>query len=173
MVHGLDQRRVPVVEAIQRYLAEGAIRFHTPYHRGGRGLGGDLRTLVGEGPGRVDLTEVAGLDDLHAPAGAIREAEALAADAFGADESIFLVNGASAGVMAMVMACCRPGDLVVIARNCHRSAVAGAVLAGARAAFARAEVDEGLVLPVGVEPSSVEAVLEANPEARAVLVTSP
>ena len=74
----------------------------------------------------------AGLDYLSSPTGAIAQAQRLAADAFGADHTWFVVNGSTAGIQAAVLAACGPGDTLVAARNCHLSAIAAMVLAGAR-----------------------------------------
>lgn len=71
-----------------------------------------------------------GLDYLAYPTGAIRQAQALAATAVGAEQTWFLVNGTSCGIHAAVMATCGPGDCLMLARNCHQSAFAAAVFAG-------------------------------------------
>lgn len=72
----------------------------------------------------------AGLDYLASPAGAIRDSQDLAAKAFGADHTWFLVNGTSVGIHAAVLATCRPDKCIVLARNCHQSAFAATVFAG-------------------------------------------
>ena len=72
----------------------------------------------------------AGLDYLASPSGAIHDAQHLAAKAFGADHSWFLVNGTSVGIHAAVLATCPPSKCIVLARNCHQSAIAATVFAG-------------------------------------------
>lgn len=78
---------------------------------------------------------VAGLDYLSSPTGPINEAQQLAASAFGADQTWFLVNGTSGGLHAAIMAACGTSTAhevptLVVARNCHLSAVSAMVFAG-------------------------------------------
>ena len=70
------------------------------------------------------------MDILSTPTGPIKEAQDLAAAAFGADATWFLVNGSTVGIHAAIMACCGPSDVLIVARNCHMSAFSGMVLAG-------------------------------------------
>ena len=79
------------------------------------------------------LKGATGLDYLSSPTGAIAEAQRLAADAFGADRTWFVVNGTTAGIQAAVLSACGPGDTLIAARNCHLSAVSAMALAGAPA----------------------------------------
>ena len=80
-----------------------------------------------------DTTELRGLGCLGERVGPVADAEARASEVFGSERVWFLVNGSSAGVHAAVLATCRPGDTLVVARNAHRSAIAAMVLAGANA----------------------------------------
>lgn len=78
-----------------------------------------------------DLTQFsAGLDYLAFPNGPIEQSQKLASRAFGANQTWFLVNGTTTGIHAAIMASCRPGDCLLLARNCHQSAFAAAVFAG-------------------------------------------
>jgi len=121
----------------------------------------------------MDLTEVPGLDDLHAPRGAIKRAQELAARAFGAEESFFLVNGSSAGIMAMLGAVCNPGDEIIVPRNCHRSVTAGLILSGAVPVYLPPPVLPSFGIPLGIRARDVEEALEKHPRAKAVLVVTP
>ena len=73
----------------------------------------------------IDATELSGLDDLHAPEGAILRSEELLADLYGVQKSYFLVNGSTVGNLAMILATCREGDKVLVQRNCHKSILRG------------------------------------------------
>ena len=108
-----------------------------------------------------DLTELEGLDYLSAPRGAIGEAQALAAAAFGAGRTWFLVNGTTVGIHAAVLGACRPGDALVLGRNCHVSALAACALAGVVPFFAEAEADAALGVAHAVTPASAAAALDA------------
>lgn len=172
----------PLYEALLGYLREGVVRFHTPGHKG-RVMAGSLwsgapdDTLTpakfAPGPLAIDLTEVPGLDDLHAPTGPIARAQELAADAFGADETFFLVNGSTVGIQAAIMALCGPGDEIVIPRHAHRSVTSGLILSGARPVYVQPEYDADRGLLLGVTPDAVARALDAHPGARAVLVVHP
>lgn len=144
-----------------------------PGHKGGAGAPAVLREALGPAVFRWDVTGVEGLDDLHEPAGVIRAAQELAAKAFGADRTFFLVNGTSAGVQAMILATCRPGDEIIVPRNVHKSIMAGIIQSGARPVFIMPEVDGRLGIAMGVAPERVTAALDRHPRARAVMLINP
>jgi len=169
----VSQDRAPLVAALASHLAVSPARLHLPAHKGGRWVDPEFGQLFQARPWALDLTELPGLDDLHSPSGPIAEAQQLAAQAFGAEETLFLVNGSTAGLLALILAAVGPGDVLVLARNCHRAAFGGLVLSGATPAFFPAEVDPLLGLPVAVEPARLEQALAAHPGARAALIVSP
>ena len=167
------QAATPLLDALLRYHQDGVVRFHMPGHRGGPGADWRLRQLWGPEVFSLDVTGVPGLDDPHQPSGPIREAQQLAAEAFGADASFFLVNGTTAGVQAMVLATCRPGDTLVVARNVHRSIMSAIILTGVIPVFVQPEMDPEFGIALGVTPQTVEPALARHPDARAVLLVSP
>lgn len=121
----------------------------------------------------IDYTEITGLDDLHHPSGAIREAQELAADCFGAEETFFLVGGSTAGNLALILSQCEAGGILIVQRNVHKSVLNGIALAGVHAVFLPGRVDEASGLATGVELAGVAAALERYPQASAVLITNP
>ncbi len=146
-----------------------ALRLHTPAHRGhvdaayGRAMGAALA---------LDLTELEETDDLRDPAGAIAEAQLLAAAHFGAARTWFLVGGASAGNLAALLVGAA-GRKVVVARNAHVSVVNGLVLAGAEPVWVPVPWDADWDVAGCAAPGEIAAALEAQPEAAAVLLTAP
>ncbi|MGI6551723.1 MAG: hypothetical protein ACOX37_01095 [Bacillota bacterium] len=108
---------------------------HMPGHKGGRGVAQVLLDFLGEASFQADLTEVPGLDDLHQARGPIGQAQKLAAGAFGAEQTFFLVNGASTGIHGALLALAGPGDRVFLPRHLHRSVFAGLVMAGAEPVY--------------------------------------
>ncbi len=168
----MRQAKAPLWEALRRHVGKGYAGFHFPGHGGGRGLARTLRALAGQ-LARYDLTELPGLDDLHAPSGPIAQAEALAARLYGADRTFFLVNGSTVGVEAMMTAVLREGDTVILPRNIHRSAVAGLVLTGARPVFVTPPVDPDFGIHLGVRPADLAEVVRRHPGARAFLPVHP
>lgn len=164
---------MPVLKSLKGYAASKALPFHMPGHKRGRifqrlGLEYLMDNII-----EMDTTEVPGVDNLHSPQGAIAEAQNLAAGAFGADRTFFLVNGTTSGIYAMIMAATKPGDKILIPRNAHRSAVSAAVLGKLYPVYMMPEVDPYMEIPMGIEPETVEKTLEQHPDAKAVLVTSP
>lgn len=121
----------------------------------------------------LDLTEIPGLDNLYYPSGVIEEAQQLAAKAFGADRTFFLVNGSTCGIQAAVMTICKPGDKLMIARDCHRSAVAGMMLAGVVPIYVKPKFDRYFGIPTVVSPEDIESALRQNPEVVGVYITRP
>jgi len=168
----LDVRRIPVLDAILSHLRRSQGAFHVPGHKMGRGLPAEIGQWLGQA-GRLDLTEIPGLDDLHAPEGPIREALDLAAEAFGAEETYWLINGSTAGNMAMILAAARPGDQVLVPRNMHKSVLNGLVLAEADAVFYHPDVLTDFGIASGVSAATIREKVAAHPHAKAVLVTSP
>lgn len=111
-------------EAVMNYAHSEPARFHMPGHKGGRRMLGELQSVS-----KLDVTELPGLDDLHSPSGAIAELERRFADMYGAKSSFLLVNGSTAGNIAMLLSIGQ-GKRVLLARNAHKSALSGIALAG-------------------------------------------
>jgi arginine decarboxylase len=149
------------------------VAFHTPGHKQGQSMDPEFRALVGHAALRMDLTELDELDDLHHPEGVIDEAQALAAEVFGAEATYFLVNGATAGIHAMIGAVCNPGDTLIVPADAHPAVAGGMTLSGARPVFLPGHPDlDGEITPA-ITSEAVAAALHAHPAAKAVLVTSP
>ncbi len=143
-------------------LADHA-RFYTPGHKGGQSLPVPFLKELG----KWDLPELAGGSE------AIAEAEALASETFGAQRTWFLVNGSTIGIQAMLLAVCGAGEQVLIGRNCHRSVIAGLILSGAEPIYLPTEYDPQWHIDLGVSPAVLAQFVEAYPQAKAVLITSP
>ncbi|SMF92742.1 Arginine/lysine/ornithine decarboxylase [Paenibacillus uliginis N3/975] len=170
----MDRERTPLVEALLAYKNNAAKSFHVPGHKNGKAYDGINGAEQLSEVMKIDVTEISGTDDLHHPEGVIREAQELAADCFGAEESFFLVGGSTAGNLAMILTVCiQPGDLLLLQRNVHKSVLNGLMLAGARAVFLEPQMDECSGLAVIPSSESLRSALAANPETKGVFVTSP
>lgn len=165
----LDQRRTPLYEAVSRYRDQVQGPFHVPGHKLGAAAPPALRAELGGALG-LDLTEAPGLDDLHAPEGAIAEAEALAAEAFGAASSYFLVGGTTAGLHALLLAAVQPGEAILVPRNAHRSILGAIILAGASPVWAPVQFHPELDVATGVDPA---AFIRLLPGVQAALLVHP
>lgn len=170
----ISRVRAPLVEALQRYRNRRKASFHVPGHKAGAAY----RTDPGAAPwlgaiGAYDATELPGLDDLHEPEGAIREAQQLAAECFGAEHSFFLVGGSTVGNLAAIHAVCSRGELILMQRNVHKSAIHALMLSGAGAVFIHPIYDHKAELYGGIRAEDAAEALERYPEAKAIFLTSP
>lgn len=159
----------PIFNALKKYAESSPISFHMPGHKLGRGIPyefiNDLHLL--------DMTEIPGLDNLHFPNEVIKEAQELAAKAFGADYTSFLVNGSTCGIHAAIMSLCKPGDRLIVSRDCHKSVVGGMMLAGVKPIYIKPEYDGLFGISSFLLPSTVEQAIKNNPDAVGVFVTRP
>ncbi len=164
---------MPIVAALQTWVAKNHAPFYTPGHKRGKGIHPVLEQQWGTAVFGWDLPELPGLDNLHAPTGAIASAQQLAADLFGATQTWFLVNGSTVGVIAAILASCGDGDKIILPRNVHSSAIAGIIHAGAVPIFISPDYDPVLDLAHGIAPMAVKSALEQHPNAKAVLIVNP
>lgn len=160
--------RTPYFEALRDYVEAGVLPFHMPGHQQGRGAPLAMQQFFREHALAGDITQVLGMDDIHRPDSVCGEAQALAARAWGAEYTYFLVNGSTCGNQAALMATLQPQDTVLIPRNAHRSAMGGVLLAGARPCYYHCPFDEEM----GVYHAPTLACLPEQP-ARVLFLTSP
>ena len=158
-----------LTERLERYRDSGYYPFHMPGHKRNmpQEAGDVLRAAAG-----LDITEIDGFDDLHQPEDVLRLAQERAAETFGADETFFLVNGSTAGILTAVSAAANKGGRVLIARNCHRSVYHAVCLRELEPVFLYPRLLEGGVADA-IPPEEVEELLARYPDIRAVVITSP
>lgn len=168
-----DQSRAPYLDAAAAYAARQPARFHVPGHKGGLGADAALVEAFGQAAFAHDLAQgIDGIDDGPEPT-PYTLAERLAAEAYGAEKSWFLTNGASQGNHALCLALAPLGRQVVAQRNSHASIVDGLVLSGGNPIFIEPEYDSELGMALGVEPAKLAALLAAHPEASTAFIVSP
>lgn len=121
----------------------------------------------------LDNTEVIGMDNLYEAEGVIKEAMTLMAGFYNAKHTLFLTNGSTAGILASILATCKEGDYLIVARNAHHSVWSGLILAGVIPIYITPEyhIEEDLIGEIKVQ--TVEAAMEQYPEAKGVLIVSP
>ncbi len=161
---------MPIVEGICSYLNRGMIPYHMPGHKQGRAFSEWFQSNLL----RMDLTEVDGLDNLGNPQAMIAEAQKKAADAFGARQTFFLTNGATAGIHAMLLASFKPGDKVLVQRNVHFSVLNGLMLYGMQPI--PAFQSDSLVDNTNFEALSqagLEEILKRHSDVKGIILTSP
>ncbi|MGH2532020.1 MAG: aminotransferase class I/II-fold pyridoxal phosphate-dependent enzyme [Thermomicrobiales bacterium] len=169
----VDHRKAPLVEAMRRYHDAGIVSFSTPGHKRGLGIDPAFRELLGDAALASDIPLGGGIDDTHFHGDTLGQAEALAADTWGAQRSFFLVNGSSAGNHAFLLACVRPRDKVIVARDIHKSLLVALILTGAQPVYVVPRLHLTLNVGLGIDPRDVAAALDAHPEARLVVLVSP
>lgn len=166
--------RAPLVEALEKFYQNPMVQFHIPGHTGGHASYSPFKRLVGNRALMLDTTdEFDNLGTLHPATGPIKEAQELAALAFGAQKSFFLVGGSTIGNLALAMGLTKKGQKVVVNRNCHRSILTGMIISGAEPVWVIPEKLEEWSLWGEIEPSAIENALKENPEAAMVWITNP
>ena len=163
----------PLVEAMKNYSADGALAFHTPGHKQGLGSHELLKNLITAEGLRQEVSLMEELDDLHSPHSCIKDAQILAAKLFHADEALFMVNGTTSAVQAMILSTIKEGDLVFVPRNSHRSVMSGIILSGAIPIFLPIEFDENLKIPLSLTVETLELAIKKFPQTKALILTSP
>jgi lysine decarboxylase len=167
------QPTAPYLDALVAYGFRGPTRFHVPGHKGGSGADPGLRRALGERALLLDVPQDTEGIDVGPEPTPYAQAEELAADAYGAERSWFLTNGATQGNHALCLALAPPGVRVVLQRNAHASLIDGLVLSGGMPAFVAPETDDELGMAHGVTPQALRAALERCEDARAAFVVSP
>src|ERR1700712_4498598 len=167
------QDSTPYVDALLAYSALETGRFQVPGHKGGLAADPAMVELVGMTGLVNDIPSVTEGVDIGPEPTPFQQAQLLAAEAWGAKRSWFLMNGASQGNHATSMALGHMGDRVVVQRNVHSSVIDGLVLNGMRPTFVAPELDPELGIAHGLTPESLAAALDATPGAVAAMVVSP
>ena len=157
--------KTPILEMLYNIRKENRIPFYMPGHKGGR-LFGDGASLFS-----YDITEIEGADDLHRPKGAICEAQELAARAFGAKHTFFLVGGATAGIHAMISSVASEGEKILTSRAIHKSAVYALSHAGATAVFLNPR--QGKDGCFAIHPDDLRKKFSEHPSVKAFYLTNP
>lgn len=167
-----DQSRAPILEALEEMKQNRLVPFDVPGHKHGKG-NPDLTRFLGEQCLSVDVNSMKMLDNLCHPMSVIREAQELAAEAFGAAHAYFMVGGTTSAVQSMVLSVCKRGDKIILPRNVHRSVINIMILCGAVPVYVDPDLDRRLGIALGMKLSEVEKAVAKNPDAKAILVNNP
>ncbi|EEG29982.1 Orn/Lys/Arg decarboxylase, major domain protein [[Clostridium] methylpentosum DSM 5476] len=168
----LSQDRAPILEALKQFKRMRVVPFDVPGHKRGKGSP-ELTEFLGEKCMTVDVNSMKPLDNLCHPVSVIKEAEELAADAFGARHAFFMVNGTTSAVQAMVLSACKRGEKIILPRNVHRSVINALIIGGAVPVYVNPMMDQRLGIALGMSLADVKRAIEENPDAKAVLVNNP
>ncbi|WP_337404928.1 aminotransferase class I/II-fold pyridoxal phosphate-dependent enzyme [Porcipelethomonas sp.] len=167
-----SQSKAPVLEAMTQHLQNRVVPFDVPGHKGGRG-NSELTDFLGKSCLKADVNSMKPLDNLCHPVSVIKEAQDLAAEAFGAKTAFFIVNGTTGSVQTMIMTACKSGDKIIMPRNVHRSAINALVVNGAVPVYVNPGTNKELGIPLGMSVENVKKAIAENPDAKAVLINNP
>ncbi|MBB6455221.1 lysine decarboxylase [Salirhabdus euzebyi] len=166
------QNKTPLFTALKNHIDLHPISFHVPGHKNGSIFPNKGKEFF-QNLLKLDQTEISGLDDLHQPEEAIKEAQQLTADLYDADHSFFLVGGSTLGNLSMVMAVCNVGDKIIVQRNSHKSIINALELAGALPIFLTPQYEESTNRHSYISLDLVHKALNEHPDVKAIVLTYP
>src|SRR3954452_20310036 len=168
-----DQSVAPYLDALEAYASRRPARLHVPGHKGGPAADPGLRLAIGDKALALDVPALTEGIDVGAEPTPFQLAQAMAAEAWGARRTWFLINGASQGNHVATLTLAHAGSRVVVQRNAHSSTIDGIVLSGLRPTFVAPEIDPELGIAHCLTPESLDAALAATPGAAGVTAVSP
>ena len=156
-----------IFDKLKNYSDSDYYAFHMPGHKR------NLDLMDGTSPYRIDITEIDGFDDLHHAEGILKEAQERAAEVYHADETHFLVNGSTVGILSAILGTTEKGDSILVARNCHKSVYHAIYLNELDPVYLYPKFDTELGLSTEIDAADVQKALEEHPGIRAVMIVSP
>jgi arginine decarboxylase len=169
----MNQENAPLLQALEDYRRKDRYGFTPPGHRQGRGIDDYTKDVLGEETFAADMLVSGGLDDRHSSQGYLADAEALMAEAVGADAVFFSTCGSSLSVKAAMLAVGGGHNGLLIPRDVHKSVVAGLIFTGVEPRWIEPRWDEELNLTHPPSPESVAEAWERHPDASGALIVSP
>jgi arginine/lysine/ornithine decarboxylase len=170
---GMDQSRAPILEGIEDHRRSDRYGFTPPAHRQGRGADELAKRILGESVYASDLVATGGLDTRSAANSYLADAQALMAEAVGADKVIFSTCGSSLAVKAAILAVTLGQGEVLISRDAHKSVTSALVLSGLMPRWVPPRWDAERHLAHPPSPEDLERMWQRYPDASAALVVSP
>lgn len=156
-----------IYESLLENAESGIYPMHMPGHKRNE------KFLKMVNPYTIDITEVDGFDDLHAPEEIILEAMEKGKNLYKSHQCFLLVNGSTCGILSAICACVPKGGRLIAARNCHKSVYNAIALTECESVFMMPETDPQNGICYGITAAQVEKALSENTDASAVVITSP
>ena len=156
-----------IYDKLKAYSDSDYYGFHMPGHKRKMHMSWDAD------PYSVDITEIEGFDDLHHAEGILKEAQERAARIYHADETHFLVNGSTVGILSAIAGVTNKGDQILVARNCHKSVYHAIYMNELQPVYIYPEFDSELQLNIEISAEDVRRALNRYPQIRAVMIVSP
>jgi arginine/lysine/ornithine decarboxylase len=167
-------RKAPLLEELLKYHKENNLILSMPGNKSGKAfLRDDLGKEFMYNLGKLDITEVDPLDNLHCPEGVIRESENLLAETYKVKKAYFVVNGSSAGNLASIFSAFKEGDEILVERNCHKSIYNGIILRKLKVVYIDAVVDDNLGISLPPTEDEINGALKKSIKPKGIILTSP
>lgn len=160
--------KTPVFDALKRLMEEDSVFFHMPGHKG-------KNTLINWGDyiPFIDTTETEGMDNLLDPRGIIQESQELAAKVFGAKYTQYAVNGSTGSIYIALATITKPGDKILVQRNCHKAVYNAMILNRLNPIYMYPNYNEEYHVMTGLDPKDIDDILTEDEEIKAVVITYP
>ena len=167
-----DQHKTPYLDALQTYISQDVVPFDVPGHHMGN-IDNPAVDLLGPSLYRQDVNAPIGMDNLAHPTGVVAEAEAYFADATGADECFFLINGTSSGIIAMIFTAVKANESIILPRNVHKSVINALVISGGIPIYVMPKIDSDLEIANQPSFNDYKKAILKHPSAKAIFVINP
>lgn len=160
--------KTPVFDALNKLMEENSVFFHMPGHKG-------KNTLINWGDyiPFIDTTETEGMDNLLDPRGIIQESQELAAKVFGAKYTQYAVNGSTGSIYIALATITKPGDKILVQRNCHKAVYNAMILNRLNPVYMYPNYNEEYHVMTGLDPKEIDEILSEDDEIKVVVITYP
>ena len=165
-----------LINRLAAYARSDMYPFHMPGHKRRTGPEESFMNSCTDSftnPFAVDITEIEGFDNLHHPEGILKDSMKWAADVYGADQTYYLINGSTGGILAAVCGSVPRGGRILVSRNCHKSVYHGICLNQLKTSYVYPQEIEGLGIQGGITAEDVDRMLNRYMDTQAVLIICP
>ena len=165
-----------LINRLAAYARSDMYPFHMPGHKRRTGPEESFMNSCTDSftnPFAVDITEIEGFDNLHHPEGILKDSMKWAADVYGSDQTYYLINGSTGGILAAVCGSVSRGGRILVSRNCHKSVYHGICLNQLKTSYVYPQEIEGLGIQGGITAEDVDRMLNRYMDTQAVLIVCP
>lgn len=166
-------KKESLTDFLKSHEGKNPVAFHMPGHKGKAFFDEVGKSEIFNNIANYDITEILGADNLLQPESVIAQIMEKYRKLYDCRESFLLVNGSSAGIIGAILTCVSRGEKLILAGNSHKSVISGLTLAGGIPIYVQPEFDEKCGVSGCVNPDVLATVIKDNPDAKAVLITSP
>ncbi len=156
----------PIYNTLKNLSDKNIYPFHMPGHKRNLKFLENFYDFI-----NLDYTEIDETDNMHKPEGIIKKSKEILSNTFGSQDSYFLVNGSTSGIIASIMSCVLPNEQILVAKNCHISVYNGIILSGALPIYIEPTIKYNI--PCGIDIKNIENAIKKYPNIKAFILTSP